>query len=251
MKINPIIFQEIESECRTIVLDFLKNDRDFLVQPFKSFISSKTEAKTCAIFWDKTKFKRKMDDSFFDKYLGSYVHHGNGHFEGHINMYPENILNLVLESKTSNKLHSDFKQLEFFKSVCRVVLLHELSHWLIHFVSVGGILVNHYNENYIKMSTFQHEQLAQICTASMLKRKIDNYTMGYLMQKSAEEYKLEPELLWVEPSLILSVIKDFRFPVLFKRIKDERPFTEVYFSLLRNKNQPVLSMKQGKELDLY
>jgi hypothetical protein len=85
----------------------------------------------------------------------------------------------------------------------------------------------------------------------MLKRKIDNYTMGYLMQKSAEEYKLEPELLWVEPSLILSVIKDFRFPVLFKRIKDERPFTEVYFSLLRNKNQPVLSMKQGKELDLY
>lgn len=251
MKINPIIFQEIESECRTIVLDFLKNDRDFLAQSFKSFISKKTEAKTCAIFWDKTKFKRKKDDSFFDKYLGTYEYHESGQFEGHINMYPENILKLVLESKTSNKLHSDFKQLQFFKSVCRVVLLHELSHWLIHFVRVGGILVNHYNENFIKMSTFQHEQLAQICTSSMLKKKIDNYTMGYLMEKSAEEYKLEPELLWVEPSKILSVIKDFRFSVLYRRINDTRPFTKVYFSLLENKNQPVLNMKRAKDLDLY
>ena len=251
MKINPIIFQEIESECRTTVLDFLKNDKDFLVQSFKSFISKKTEAKTCAIFWDKTKFKIQKEDSFFDKYLGTYMYNENGQFEGHINMYPENILKLVQESKTSNKLHSDFKQLQFFKSVCRVVLLHELSHWLIHFVRVGGILVNHYNENYIIMSTFQHEQLAQICTSSMLKKKIDNYTMGYLMEKSAEEYKLEPELLWVEPSKILSVIKDFRFPVLYRRINDSRPFTEVYFSLLNEENVRVRNMKRGKELDLY
>jgi hypothetical protein len=251
MKINPIIFQEIESECRTIVLDFLKNDRDFLVQPFKSFISNKTEAKTCAIFWDKTKFKRKKDDSFFDKYLGTYVYHENGQFEGHINMYPANILKLVQELEPPSNSVIKFNQLQFFKSVCRVVLLHELSHWLIHFVRIGGILVNHYNENFIKMSTFQHEQLAQICTSSMLKKKIDNYTLGYLMEKSAEEYKLEPELLWVEPSKILSVIKDFRFPVFFRRIKDTRPFADVYFSLLNDKNIHVRNMKMAKELVLY
>jgi len=251
MKINPIIFQEIESECRTIVLDFLKNDRDFLVQSFKSFISNKTEAKTCAIFWDKNKFKKQRDDSFFDKYLGTYEHHENGQFEGHINIYPSNILSLVKEAKTSQKLNSEYKQIQFFKSVCRVVLLHELSHWLIHFVRVGGILVNHYNENYIKMSTYQHEQLAQICTASMLKKKIDHYTFGYLMEKSTEEYKLEPELLWVKPSEILSIIKDYRFPIFFKRIKDTRPFTEAYFPLLKGENIRVRNMKGAKDLGLY
>jgi hypothetical protein len=73
------------------------------------------------------------------------VHHENGQFEGYINMYPSNILSLVKEAKTSQKLNSEYKQIQFFKSVCRVVLLHELSHWLIHFVRVGGILVNHYN----------------------------------------------------------------------------------------------------------
>ena len=243
MKINAIIFQEIESECRTIVLDFLKNDRGFMAQSFKSFISKKTEAKTCAIFWDRKKFKRHRDDSFFDKYLGTYEHHENGQFEGHINIYPANILSLVKEAKSSHRLTSDYKQIQFFKSVCRVVLLHELSHWLIHFVRVGGVHVNHYNENYSRMSTYQHEQLAQICTSSMLTKKIDNYTFGYLMQKSTEEYKLEPELLWVEPAKILSVIKDFRFPVLFKRINDDRPFTEVYFPLVKDENIPVRNMK--------
>ncbi len=251
MKINPIIFQEIESECRTIVLDFLKNDKDFMVQSFKSFISNKTEAKTCAIFWNKNKFKRLKDDSFFDKYLGTYEHHENGQFEGHINIYPANILSLVKEAKSSHRLTSDYKQLQFFKSVCRVVLLHELSHWLIHFVRVGGVHVNHYNENYIRMSTYQHEQLAQICTSSMLKKKIDHYTLGYLMQKSSDEYKLEPEFLWVEPKEILCVIKDFRFPVLFNRINDTRPFTEVYFPLLKGEIIRVMNMKVAKDLELY
>lgn len=239
MKINPIIFQEIESECRTIVLNFLTNDKEFMVQSFKSFISINTEAKTCAIFWNKNKFIKPKNDSFFDKYLGSYEHHENGQFEGHINIYPANILSLVKDAKFSHKLSSEYKQMQFFKSVCRVVLLHELSHWLIHFVRVGGVHVNHYNENYIRMSTYQHEQLAQICTSSMLKKKIDNYTFGYLMEKSSEEYKLEPELLWVEPSKTLSVVKDFRFPIYYKCIPDEKPFSKVFESLLNEKIKPI------------
>ena len=251
MKIEPILFQEIESECRTTVLDFLKNDKDFLVQSFNSFISQKLEAKSCAIFWDTTTYERNVDDSFFDKYLGMYEHHENGQFEGHIKMFPGNIRSFVKETTSENLLHSAYTDSQFFKSICKVVLLHELSHWLIHFVRVGGIYVNHYNENFIKMSTFQHEQLAQICTASMIASEIDGYTFGYLMAKSSVEYQLEEELLFVEPTNILSVIKDFRFPVLFKKIKDTRPFAEVYFSLVENKNQPVLNMKRGKELDLY
>jgi hypothetical protein len=85
----------------------------------------------------------------------------------------------------------------------------------------------------------------------MMESEIDGYTFGYLMAKSSEEYKLEEELLFVEPTNILSVIKDFRFPVLFKKIIDTRPFAEVYFSLLRNENIPVRNMKWGKELDLF
>lgn len=239
MKINPIIFQEIESECRAIVNDFLTNDKEFIVQSFKSFISNNTEAKTCAIFWNKNKFKKLKDDSFFDKYLGNYEHHENGQFEGHINIYPANILSLVKESKFSHKLSSEYKQMQFFKSVCRVMLLHELSHWLIHFVRVGGVHINHYNENFIKMSTYQHEQLAQICTSSMLKKKIDNYTFGYLMEISSEEYQLEPELICAEPSQILSVIKDFRYPIYYKCIPDEKPFSKVFESLLNEKIKPI------------
>lgn len=250
MKINPIIFQEVESECRTIVLDFLKNDNEFLVLSFESFISKKREAKSCAIFWDTATYERKAEDSFFDKYLGIYEHHENGQFEGHIKMFPENIQRFVEETTSADLLYSAYTDSQFFKSICKVVLLHELSHWLIHFVRVGGVHVNHYNENYIRMSTYQHEQLAQICTSSMLKKKIDHYTFGYLIQKSSEEYKLEPELLWVEPKEILSVIKDFRFPVLFNRTNDIRPFTEVYFPLLKNENIRVMKMKGAVDLGI-
>ncbi|MFM2286818.1 MAG: hypothetical protein RLZZ543_2315, partial [Bacteroidota bacterium] len=64
----------------------------------------------------------------------------------------------------------------------------------------------------------------------------------YLMEKSTEEYKLEPELLWVKPSEILSIIKKFRYPILYKRIYDIRPFTEVYFPLLKDENFRVRNM---------
>jgi len=239
MEISPLLFQEIESECRTAVLDFLKNDNEFRVQSFESFISKKLEAKSCAIFWDTATYERKAEDSFFDKYLGMYEHHENGQFEGHINMFPANILRFVEEITSEDLLHSAYTDSQFFKSICKVVLLHELSHWLIHFIRVGGVHVNHYNENYIRMSTYQHEQLAQICTSSMLKKKIDNYTFGYLMEKSSEEYKLEPELLWVEPSKILSVVKDFRFPIYYKCIPDEKPFSKVFESLLNEKIKPI------------
>jgi hypothetical protein len=84
----------------------------------------------------------------------------------------------------------------------------------------------------------------------MLKKKIDHYTFGYLMEKSTEEYKLEPELLWVEPKEILSIIKDYRFPVFINRIKDNRPFTEAYFPLLKGENIRVRNMKGAKDLGL-
>lgn len=152
MKIDPKIFQQLESECRAIVFKFLSNDSDFVNPSFDSYISKKTETTTCAIFWDKEKRQKLKDKEYFDGYLGCYEYDKSGLYEGRIKIYPRNILAFVNRTIKQGKLPRDYDKLSFFKSVCRVVLIHELSHWLIHFAEIQGIHAIHFNENFINMS---------------------------------------------------------------------------------------------------
>ena len=250
MRINPIVFQQLESECRNIVFKFLSRDEDFVNRSFNSYISKKTECETCAIFWDKTKRKKGKEEGYFDSYLGCYEYDPSGKFEGRIKIYPRNILDLVNKTINRGELPKQYNKLCFFKSVCRVVLIHELAHWLIHFAEIKGPHANHSHENYVNMSTYQHEQLAQICTSSMLNEKIDNYTFGYLMEKSSEEYHLEPELLWVEPSKILCVIKDYRFPGNWIKISDKKPFSRIFYELINGRIQGVTAQRNARNIGL-
>jgi hypothetical protein len=254
MKIDPVIFQKIESECRIEVLKFIKHHGEFVISPFSSFISMNKEALSCAIFWDSSKKKQKDTESYFDDYLGVYEYQKSGQFEGLIKIFAGNILSFVKVKHAENKLYSKYNRLEFFKSVCRVVLFHELSHWLVHnqCIRLDNAITNEkYSPNsFAKMSTFQNEQWAQILTAAMLTKKIDWYTFGFLMSISGEQYKLESELLHREPSEYLCVLYDFINPPTFSKIKDERPFSEVFFSHLKKENHSVNMIKGAIDLNV-
>lgn len=251
MRINPIVFQQLESECRNIVFKFLSSDEDFVNRSFNSYISKKRECETCAIFWDNTKRKKKMDEGYFDGYLGCYEYDPSGKFEGRIKIYPRNILDLVNKTIKRGELPKQYNKLSFFKSVCRVVLIHELAHWLIHFAEIKGPHANHHHENYVNMSTYQHEQLAQICTIVMLKKsQIDRFTFRYIMALCNDIYHLHPSLLYASSSEALSVIKDFRFTGYFDSIPDERPFSIVFEKLIKKEIKFIGIVKAAKKLGL-
>jgi hypothetical protein len=136
-----------------------------------------------------------INDSLFDGYLGAYFR-GNIDLinrEGRIVLYRKNIKKLAINFAETEK-----KDLELsYNLIFRIVLAHELSHWMFHYCAINCDeekckTIDGINRLYANISSDLHEYIAQKMTREIF--KIDplfELSFNWLLKNQTEPYTVD------------------------------------------------------------
>jgi hypothetical protein len=153
---------DLELETKATFLTFLSNSKWWRPEKFTLFSNRHRGYFTCSINWNDEK-PQINNDNIFDL-LGRYKSQ-DSHWEeeGRIIMYPNAIWEYA--EKLIKSQGKNVPVEELFNKLTRIILIHELSHWVFHWLpcdSIHGEIQR--NKFYKSFNTELHEFVAQYFT---------------------------------------------------------------------------------------
>ncbi len=195
---------DLELETKSEFLTFLKNDpktlnsafltkiRIWLPEAFPLFSARHSGYFTCSINWSDEKPQLNRNDNIFDL-LGCYQSQDpEWQEEGRIIMYPNAIWEFAEEMVKSPENNVPVEEL--FNKLTRIILIHELSHWVFHWMpcnSVSGKIQR--NKIYKSFNTDLHEFVAQYFTWIAIS-KVERFQQEGLLSVFEDLCKNQPQL---------------------------------------------------------
>jgi len=136
--------------------------------------------------------EKPTNDKLFDGFLGKYFHGTNLQIkrEGRIVLYYKNIEETAFRFALEEKL--DFRLA--YGLIFKVVLAHELSHWIFHYCPVCCGTAEAINSMYDKVSDELHEYIAQKITRKVFEiNPLFETTFNWLLKNQKEPYTIDIE----------------------------------------------------------